>query len=382
MLSAGFRFKEYCHSKKPKEMADKNTQYLENLTFPISDVISNPLQIGGIETSVVDNGPGRGNRIAWVNTGSGLRYKVVIDRAMDIMNAFYDPYALAWISHPGTTGPNASAHKGMEWLRGFGGGLLTTCGLSHVGGPESDEHGERGIHGRISNLPAELISIEQPDLHTGKLRMSITGITRETTVFGPSLEIKRTIASTLGEAAISIRDEVRNAGNQTAPHMILYHCNFGWPLVDEGTHILWSGEWQARGSDLDHEMFNPENDFRKCLAPQSDHSGADEACAFIRSAEGPGGKCACGLYNPKLKLALEMHFMKKELPWLTNWQHWGRGEYVTALEPGTHPPIGQKKAREQGDLILLEPGETRSYKLDINVTGEAMNIPDWMKPDE
>lgn len=51
--------------------------------------ISNVLQIGGIETAVIDNGAGRGTRIAWVNTGSGLRYKVVIDRAMDIADTFF-----------------------------------------------------------------------------------------------------------------------------------------------------------------------------------------------------------------------------------------------------------------------------------------------------
>src|SRR3712207_7465791 len=37
--------------------------------------------------------------------------------------------------------PQPLSHRGIDWLRGFGGGLLTTCGLSHVGGPErSEEH--------------------------------------------------------------------------------------------------------------------------------------------------------------------------------------------------------------------------------------------------
>ena len=51
---------------------------------------------------------------------------------------------------------------------------------------------------------------------------------------------------------------------------------------------------------------------------------------------------------------------KKELPWFTNWQHWGKGEYVTGLEPGTNPPIGQAKARKEKQLIFLAPGEIRS----------------------
>jgi len=60
-------------------------------------------------------------------------------------------------------------------------------------------------------------------------------------------------------------------------------------------------------------------------------------------------------------------FQKQQLPWLTNWQHWGEREYVTGLEPGTNKVIGQKKAREEGSLIMLQPGETRSYELELEV---------------
>lgn len=95
--------------------------------------ISNPFQVGGIETAVLDNGPGRGTRIAWINTGGGLRYKVVLDRAMDIADAFYNQHSLAWLSHGGITSPQPFSGGGLNWLRTFGGGLVTTCGLTHVG---------------------------------------------------------------------------------------------------------------------------------------------------------------------------------------------------------------------------------------------------------
>jgi hypothetical protein len=109
--------------------------------------ISNSAQLGGIESSVLDNGAGRGPRIAWFNTGSGLRFKIVIDRAMDIADAFYNEHSLAWISHAGTSNAQPLADKGIDWLRTFGGGLMVTCGLSHVGGPEKDEYGERRLIG-------------------------------------------------------------------------------------------------------------------------------------------------------------------------------------------------------------------------------------------
>lgn len=329
--------------------------------------ISNAAQVGGIETAVLDNGLGRGTRIAWINTGTGLRYKVVIDRAMDIAEAFYNQHSLAWLSHAGSMPPDRFSDVGMGWIRNFGGGLLTTCGLSHVGGPEEDKYGVRGLHGRISNTPAEIVSIVQPDPVAGKMEMSITGIVREAQVFGPVLELKRTISGTLGEAKISIHDEVVNRGNQKAPHMLLYHINFGWPLVDEGTEILWKGSWVSPTADSDKKIFKEGNDYRVCPPPMESHSGTGEDVAFIDSEADGNEDCNCGLYNRKLNLAVALRFRKKQLPWLINWQHWGKNEYVTALEPATNPPIGQKMARKEGSLIFLYPGESRRYALEIAV---------------
>lgn len=257
---------------------------------PWKGKISGHAQIGGIETSVLDNGRGRGTRIAWINTGTGLRYKVIIDRSLDIADAFYNQYSLAWLSHVGVTTPNPAATRGLEWLRTFGGGLLSTCGLTHVGAPETDQYGERGLHGRIGNIPAELESIVQPDPVAGNLGMSITGRIRESVVFGPHLELKRTISGTLGDPVIRIRDEVTNLG-----------------------------------------------------------------------------------------LAVAIRFEKNQLPWLTNWQHWGKGEYVTGLEPGTNPPIGQAEARKQDQLIHIEAGESMAYDLELIVSGKSHNINDLLK---
>ncbi len=339
------------------------------------DKISNTAQIGGIETSVLDNGAGRGTRIAWINTGTGLRYKVVIDRAMDIADAFYNEYSLAWLNQPGVTSPQPFSHKGVDWLRTFNGGLLTTCGLSHVGGPEADEFGERGLHGSISNTPAEIESIIQPDPANGSFAMSIAGIIKETRIFGPSLQLKRTISGTLGNASITIHDEIMNRGNEPVPLMLLYHFNFGWPLADEGADIIWKGEWQLRYGDENNRIFNKNNNFHKCPAPLEAHKGSGEDVVFVDIAADDIGMCICGLHNTAMGLAVALEFRKDQLPWFTNWQHFGKGEYVTGLEPGTNPPIGQAKARAQNELILIEPDEIKLFdlKMEVLTDKEAIN---------
>jgi len=342
------------------------------------DKISNYIQLGGIETSVIDNGAGRGTRIAWINTGTGLRFKVVIDRAMDIADAFFNQHSLAWISHGGITYPQPFSDKGIDWLRTFGGGLLTTCGLTHVGGPEYDEFGDRGLHGQISNLPAEIVSIIQPDPRSGNLEMSITGIIRETKPFGPSLELKRTISATLGEATIRIHDEVINKGNTPSPHLLLYHFNFGWPLADEGADILWKGSWYPRNGEENAKIFKEGNDFKKCQAPLDDHSGGGEEVVLVNIEADIFGQSVCGISNPKIGLAVALKFKKEQLPWFANWQHWGKGEYVTGLEPSTNPLIGQAKAREDGSLIFIEPGQSRVYELELNVLHDEEAIKEFL----
>ncbi|WP_026966890.1 aldose 1-epimerase family protein [Algoriphagus terrigena] len=336
--------------------------------------LSNSHQIGGIETSVVDNGAGRGVRIAWINTGAGLRYKLVLDRGMDILDAFHNQYSLAWISRAGMTSPQPFSNQGIDWLRTFGGGLLTTCGLSNAGGPNTDESGSRGLHGNYSNSPAELVSIRQPNIHSGDLSFEIVARVRETTTFGPSLEMLRSISGKIGSAEIHIKDTVTNRGNTPAPHMLLYHINCGWPLIDDGTRIVWKGEIVPEGNagTCTHvgTDFNREHQFTRCAPPLDEHSGYGEDVACIIP---DSDQVVCGYANDNLALGLKITFSKTQMPWLINWQHWGKNEYVTALEPATHPPVGQTAVRENGTLILLEPGESRTYDLKLEVlTGEKV----------
>jgi hypothetical protein len=344
-----------------------------------SDKVSNVAQIGGIETSILDNGLGKGVRIAWFNTGSGLRFKVVIDRAMDIADAFYNQYSLSWLNHAGTTYPQPFSDKGVDWLRTFGGGLVNTCGLSHVGGPENDAYGQRGLHGLISNIPAEIESIIQPDPSRGKFDMSITGIMKESKIFGPSLELRRTISATLGKSSIRIHDEIINRGNTKAPHMLLYHCNFGWPMADEGSQLLWKGPMFKKDAKGNLSPFTPPPEFTVCPPVLESHSGIGEDVAMIDIAENVDGISVCGINNPKIGIAVAMKFPKKQLPWLTNWHHYGKGEYVTGIEPGTHPPIGQSKTREENTLIFIEPGETKNYALEIEVLSDPKDINQFIK---
>lgn len=155
--------------------------------------------------------------------------------------------------------------------------------------------------------------------------------------------------------------------------MLLYHINCGWPLIDDGTRIIWQGEKKPKATDANNTDFNLKHEFTRCAPPMDEHTGFGEDVAFIDPKADDQDQVVCGYANDSLRLALKISFSKAKMPWLINWQHWGKNEYVTALEPATHPPIGQAVARENGTLILLEPGESRTYDLRLEVlTGKEV----------
>jgi hypothetical protein len=330
-------------------------------------------QLGGIETGVVDNGAAAGSRFAWVNTGSGLVFKVAIDNGMDIAEAYYNGKSLCWVSPGGFSCPRPDANRGLEWLYSFGGGLVRTCGLTHVGGPEVEDGCERGLHGRIANCRAEVESVIEPDVFSGKGDMSITGVMRQSAIFFESFELKRTISAVLGEPAIMIRDTVTNRAPKAMGLMLLYHCNFGWPLVDEGSDIVYKGEVLNK----EGEIFGGKR-YKKCRAPMESHIGG-EAVGFIDVKADSKGRCEAGIANSKLGLAVKMEYSKRQLGAFSNWQRFAPGQYVVGMEPGTNNPIGQKAAREGGKLTMLKSGASRKFELKLSVIDGKSEVEKWVK---
>src|SRR5512141_2170662 len=88
-------------------------------------------QLAGIRLVEYADGKARGMRAAEVWTGSGLSFTIWLDRGMDIGPASFEGKPLAFL-HPALGTPSQYEPDGLGWLRTFGGGLLTTCGLTHI----------------------------------------------------------------------------------------------------------------------------------------------------------------------------------------------------------------------------------------------------------
>ncbi|MFA7230509.1 MAG: DUF4432 family protein, partial [Victivallaceae bacterium] len=193
-------------------------------------------QLAYIRQSTLDDGRGRGSRIAEFANGSGLNFTVNIDRGMDIADATFKGIPLAWKSSNRYVAPAFYEAEGLNWLRTWGGGLLTGCGLRNVGGPDKVDSESHGLHGRLSHIPAEDIAVEKQWID-GKYVQSINGWIKQTATFFENLHLKRKISSVMGENSIVIEDVIENHGFSTSPLMLLYHMNLGFPLLDENAFI-------------------------------------------------------------------------------------------------------------------------------------------------
>lgn len=176
------------------------------------------------------------------------------------------------------------------------------------------------------------------------------------------LVLHRRIEAKVGESCFVLRDRVVNAGQTPASHMFLYHCNVGFPVLDEGAELL----VPSRAATTDYGV--PVEGYHLMSAPVRD---ATEACFEHDLIAEPAGTVPVALVNRALGLGVYQVFRRDQLPFHTVWRMLGEGTYALAMEPGTNRDAGRLDARERGELQWLEPGEGRRYELEIGALAGA-----------
>ena len=74
------------------------------------------------------------------------------------------------------------------------------------------------------------------------------------------------------------------------------------------------------------------------------------------------------LNNPQIGIGLRWSYSTASLPYLMEWKMMGEGAYVIGVEPANCDGLaGRAAAREQGQLPLIEAGESRGYHIDVEV---------------
>ena len=294
-----------------------------------------------------------------------LAFSVVPTRGMGLWKARIKDVPLGWNS-PVSDGPvhpafvNLMDGGGLGWLGGFD-ELLARCGLESNGAPYSEGETRHGLHGRIANTPARFAAVHAGGAD-GLIR--VEGHVDETRLFFTQVRLATTVTTAPGSNKLTVRDEFRNPSDLPQDVQILYHWNFGPPLLEQGARFVAPAKVvvprNARAVEgLGH--------FDVYGAPEP---GFAEQVYFYDLLAAPGsGRTLVLLRDAKGGRGVVLRFDRSQLPCFTLWKNTGglKSGYVTGLEPGTNYPNPKPFEAARGRVVKVPPGGSYTAETTLEV---------------
>jgi hypothetical protein len=324
---------------------------------------------------------GRQEGVDVITLSSGrLSLTVVPTRGMGILRATFGDLQLGWespvreIVHPQFV--NLESRGGLGWLQGFN-EWLVRCGLEFAGGPGRDKfitntgaeaEMDLTLHGKIANIPASEVEL-LVDLEPSP-RVRLRGRVLETMFYGPKLELWSEISLEPNSNSFRIEDTVCNRGGTDQEFELIYHINFGPPLLEAGSVFTAAAK---RVSPM-----NPHaaRDIGKYTSYLGSTNGFVEQVYCLRPMADRKGRTTVLLQNAARDRAVSLSYLLEQLPCFTLWKNTNRLEegYVTGLEPGTNYPFNRRIERKAGRLAKLQPGQSRKFAIDVSLCPDKESV--------
>ena len=299
--------------------------------------LANADQVATAVTSTVADGAAAGLQTVDVRVWSGIDVRLLPDRGLDIGAAWFRGIPLAWISPAGEKPPpQPDELVGNAWRDAWGGGLVTTCGLSNVGAA-SEGHGQ---HGTYTARAATALQVERTTSE-----VTVTG-----TVVDAPFTLSRRVVTAVGQGLLRIDDRVVNDSEWTAAAPLLYHVNLGSPVWDDDAYI-----------ETDAQEVVPRDEAAAAELPTWDEAPAVADGAPERVFEHVGGTWA-RLTSPKVGIELTL---RSSLPRLWQWVDPASGTYALGIEPANCSVLGRAHDIATGRMPFLDPGEARTSWLTL-----------------
>jgi hypothetical protein len=318
----------------------------------------------GVDLIILDNGK--------------LQITLIPTRGMGILQVVCGDLRLGWDSpvkevvNPRNI--NLAMRGGLGWLEGFN-EWMVRCGLEYSGHPGTDKFinnvGDPAtmdltLHGRVGNLPAQ--EVEFVVERRAPYRLHVRGRVDERAFYGPKLELATDLSTEPGSTTFRLTDAITNRGAAEQEFQILYHTNFGAPLLEEGAVFIAPIE---RITPFNAHAAEGIGAYDKYTGPTL---GFVEQVYKIKPSADAGGRTVAMLRNAKGDRAASVAFNVKQLPFLTQWKNTNAREegYVTGIEPGTSFPHNRRVERQFGRVPKLAAGASRTFEIDYGVhLGEA-----------
>nr|WP_113865630.1 aldose 1-epimerase family protein [Brenneria salicis]NMN90015.1 uncharacterized protein DUF4432 [Brenneria salicis ATCC 15712 = DSM 30166]RBP64338.1 uncharacterized protein DUF4432 [Brenneria salicis ATCC 15712 = DSM 30166]RLM31442.1 DUF4432 domain-containing protein [Brenneria salicis ATCC 15712 = DSM 30166] len=333
-----------------------------------SDALKVKDQHFSIEQTVLHGGRQEGSKIITINSQNGLKIVLSPSRGMDLLHVTGKNIRLGWDSpvkevvNPNSI--NLESRNGLGWLEGFN-EMMVRCGYEWTGHPVVDNGMIYTLHGRAGNTPASKVVVDVSE--KAPYQITIRGLLKESSFKQANLETWTELRYTPGSTSFTVHDVLTNKADYARDYQIIYHSNFGTPILEEGARFI-----------APVKEISPFNDYAKAgLQEWQAYKGPtkdfDEMVFNLTPYADKQGKTLAALVNRASDKGVSIEFDTRQLPLLTLWKNTDtvRQGYVTGIEPGTNYAYPVTIEREQGRVKQLQPGQSTEFELTYSLLDSA-----------
>lgn len=319
---------------------------------------------------VLQGGKQQGTELITLRVGD-LQIRISPTRGMGIIDAQYQDLRLGWDS-PVKEIVNPAFIElgklgGTGWLEGFN-ELVVRCGYQWAGHPGEDRGEMLSLHGQIQNIPASVVRLNIDAAPPYRVRLS--GRVDERCFKRAEFEVWMHLDIIPGESVFTLTDELINRGSYEREYQVIYHNNFGTPLLGEGAQVELP---LAQISPFNARALQGLSEWAEMPAPKM---GFDEEVFNIRTLGDSQGDTLVMLRNADADRAVALHFKLDQLPVLTLWKNTDTPEqgYVVGLEPGTSFAYNRRYQRDLGLVPVIGAGENRFFQQRFEMLLDAQAV--------
>lgn len=322
--------------------------------------VGNKDQLFSVREVKLVEGKSNNVRMLEVSNSSGLYFEVNVDRGFDIPTLRYNGINLNYISPCGNVAPAYFDDKGLGFLKSFNVGFLTTCGLKSIGTPTTLNKKDYGLHGNISNIPSDHYYYKFDNDEKGHF-VELNGTLFDSGIFEDKLRLDRKIKCYYKENKLIIDDTVTNEGYNKAIHNILYHMNFGYPLLSKDSEMYLESEKVTPRTKRAEDLLDM---YKQIEEPKDEY---EEACYYHKLKTNKDGDAVFGVFNPNINIGVAIKIDCDTLDNFVEWKLMKKKDYVLGLEPSSNFIDGLSDLDKRGLLKYLDAQTSIKYHLEVQI---------------
>lgn len=320
-------------------------------------------EIFSVENVILKGGKQEGTELLTIKSNN-FSIKLSPTRGLGVISVVGDGIRMGWDSPVNEiVNPkfiNLESRSGLGWLDGFN-EMMVRCGFEWTGHAVQADGMIYTLHGRAQNTPVSklIVTIDDKAPYT----INVKGLIKENTFKKSNLETWVSLSYVPGTKEFIVHDTITNKGDYIKDYQIIYHSNYGTPILEEGAKFVAPvkeispfNDYAQAGLKTWQTYLGPTKNFDEMVFnvyPYADEKGDTQVMVTNKAGDKAAG----------------IAFNINQLPVLSLWKNTDtlKQGYVTGLEPGTSFAYPVTIEREQKRVRQLEPGQSAEFILKYNL---------------